>query len=257
MEDRITHRTNNKMIPLDVLRGIQSTWTHSKGDADYSVTELLSPPKVRALKIINKEDITEDYSDSIATFIGTSIHKTIEDANKDKDDCLTEERMEVSIKAGDKTITISGTVDHYHTSNHLLTDYKTTGAYGINYEKPEWTQQLNIYRWMFSKVKEKEMPDAQIIAILKDWSKPRSINSNTYPPSPVMVKPIANWSEEEIIKFIMERIALHEKAIENPQEILCSDEERWLSPKGVYNRCEHYCNVNKFCDQYIGEKNGE
>ena len=48
------HHTNIKMIPLDIVRGIKDTWNHTKGDADYSVTELLQPPKVRALKILHK-----------------------------------------------------------------------------------------------------------------------------------------------------------------------------------------------------------
>ena len=43
---------------------------------------------------------------------------------------------------------------------------------------------------------------------------------------------------------------------EEPEMFDCTDEERWLSPKGIYNRCESYCNVNQFCNQYKGETNG-
>ena len=84
------HYTNSKMLPLYILRGIQQSWQHSKGDAEFSVTELLQPPKVRALKMLYADKITEDYSDSVASFIGTSVHKMLEDGNKDKDEYITE-----------------------------------------------------------------------------------------------------------------------------------------------------------------------
>ncbi len=54
------HYKNEKMIPLPVIRGIKHSWDYSKGDADFSVTELLQPPKVRALKIQNKEKLVEN-----------------------------------------------------------------------------------------------------------------------------------------------------------------------------------------------------
>lgn len=256
MENKIVHHTNIKMIPLDIVRGIKDTWNHTKGDADYSVTELLQPPKVRALKILHKEEISEDYSDSIAAFIGTAVHQTIENANKIHDDCKTEERMEVSLKIDGKSFLISGTVDHYSITDNILSDYKTTNAYAVNYDKPDWTHQLNIYRWMYSKLyKDNPIPDARIIAILKDWSKGRATNSNTYPPSPVMIKPIENWGQDEIQDFIVERIKLHEEAMKEPQKFICSDEEIWLSPKGIATRCEQWCNVNSFCQQYKEREN--
>ena len=94
------------------------------------------------------------------------------------------------------------------------------------------------------------LPTAEIQAILKDWSKSRSKNSNTYPRSPIFVKPIMVWKKEEIEEFIKERIRLHIGALENTQDVICSDEERWMSTKGKANRCEDWCNVNQFCDQY-------
>ncbi len=254
------HYTNSKMLPLYILRGIQQSWQHSKGDAEFSVTELLQPPKVRALKMLHADKITEDYSDSIASFIGTSVHKMLEDGNKDKDEYISEMSLSGTIdkiSVGKETCKISGTVDLIDIKNYALVDFKTTGAYGVMYDKPEWEQQLNIYGYLYAKQEKKDsLPTLEISAILKDWSKNRAKRSNTYPPSPVFQKPIVSWKMNEVEDFIRERIRLHRVAIQEPEMFDCTDEERWLSPKGIYNRCESYCNVNQFCNQYKGETNG-
>ena len=125
------HYTNSKMLPLYILRGIQQSWQHSKGDAEFSVTELLQPPKVRALKMLHADKITEDYSDSIASFIGTSVHKMLEDGNKDKDEYITEMPLSGTIdkiSVGEETCKIAGTVDLIDIKNYALVDFKTTGA---------------------------------------------------------------------------------------------------------------------------------
>tara|TARA_R100000742_G_C4279340_1_gene103655 strand:+ start:3652 stop:4437 length:786 start_codon:yes stop_codon:yes gene_type:complete len=254
------HYKNDKMLPLYILRGIQQSWQHSKGDAEFSVTELLQPPKVRALRLLNKDAIVEDYSDSIASFIGTSVHKMLEDGNKDKEEYITESPLShvfKDITVGDDTCKVSGTVDLIDIKNYTLVDFKTTGAYGVMYDKPEWEQQLNIYGYLYAKQENKKtLPTLEISAILKDWSKNKAEKSNTYPPSPVYQKPIVSWNMEKVEDFVKERIRLHRVALEEPDMFDCSDEERWLSPKGVYNRCKHYCNVNQFCNQYKGEING-
>lgn len=55
---------------------------------------------------------------------------------------------------------------------------------------------------------------------------------------------------EEVENFIKERIKLHVASATDTQDIQCSDEEIWLSAKGKANRCEDWCNVNQFCNQY-------
>ena len=248
---------NEKMIPTDILRAIQSTWTHSKGDSDYSVTELLQPPKVRSLSIIHSDKITSDYSDSINTFIGSSVHRIIELANEKRDNCITEQRVSITIEKAfkDKDIKISGTADYYDKDKNILKDYKTATAFSVGYEKEEHESQLNMYRYMFHKSMGIDLPDAEVVYILKDWSKNKSVNSNTYPNSPIIIKAVKSWSEKEILDFILEKINLHESTLEDPQSVLCTDEERWVSKKGIPNRCLNYCSGSEFCNQYQEEVN--
>ena len=248
------HYTNKSMMPLHVLRGITHSWTHDKKDAEFSVTELLQPPKIRALKMHHKEEITDDYSSTISAFIGTAVHKMLEDANKDRDDLITEQNLIITID----DCKISGTVDLIDPVNNVITDYKTTGSYGVAYPKAEWEMQLNIYAYMYATTnKLDKMPSLEVCAILKDWSPSKAQNSNTYPPSPIFMKPIPLWDKEKTESFIRERIKLHRSAVEEPHLFDCTDEERWLSSRGVYNRCENFCLVNKFCKQFNKGENDD
>jgi len=245
------HYTNKKMIPLHVVRGIKHSWEYSKGEADFSVTELLQPPKVRALKLQHKDELVEDYSDTIASFIGTSVHKMLEQANEGVEGLETEMRINTEVTVDNKDYVISGCIDLINHNENKITDYKTTSAYAVINDKPEWDYQLNIYAWLYALAfNKKDMPSAEVVAFLKDWSKSRSINSNTYPQTAVFTKPIMVWSMEEVENFIKERIKLHVASATDTQDIQCSDEEIWLSAKGKANRCEDWCNVNQFCNQY-------
>jgi len=245
------HYTNKKMIPLHVVRGIKHSWEYSKGEADFSVTELLQPPKVRALKIQHKDELSEDYSDTIASFIGTSVHKMLEQANEGVEGMHTEMRINTDVEVDNKKYTVSGCVDLINEKENKIIDFKTTSAYAVVNDKEEWDQQLNIYAWLYALAFEKDtMPSAEVNAILKDWSKSRAKNSNTYPQTAVFTKPIMVWSMEEVENFIKERIKLHINALENTQKVLCSDKDVWMTAKGKANRCEDWCNVNKFCNQY-------
>jgi len=245
------HYTNKKMIPLHVVRGIKHSWEYSKGDADFSVTELLQPPKVRALKIQHKDELVEDYSDNIASFIGTCVHKMLENANENSENLDTEMRINTEVNVDGKSYIISGCIDVIDHNENKIIDYKTTSAYAVINDKKDWDNQLNIYAWLYALAFEKkEMPSAEVVAFLKDWSKSRSKNSNTYPQSAVFTKPIIVWSMEEVENFIKERIRIHVDALTNTQDVICSDEDVWLTSKGKANRCEDWCNVNQFCNQY-------
>jgi hypothetical protein len=95
----------------------------------------------------------------------------------------------------------------------------------------------------------------QVIAILRDWSKAR-VKTKGYPPSPIANIELPLWTYEERERFLKERVAIHQEAHGSydlggtlPE---CSEEERWVR-KGKATRCEEYCVVNKFCEQYKKE----
>jgi len=56
--------TNNLRLPDPMVRAVGND-SYTKGDADISVTELLTPPQLRALRIKHHDEIVEDVSDRI------------------------------------------------------------------------------------------------------------------------------------------------------------------------------------------------
>ena len=219
-----------------------------------------------------------------------------ERANEGKEDTMTEERMFADVNGW----TISGQTDSISLKDNTLKDYKVTSAWtvmnALKDDKPEWVEQLNCYAWLARQNTDIKIDKLNIVAISRDWSKPQyERSSGDYPPAPVTVVNIPLWSEEDQLKFIKDKVTLHQEA---EAEYLisgtlpdCSDAERWKrndtfrvvkegrksavrvlpsekeaekyisSHKDKDNldievaigkpiRCESYCHVAEFCDQY-------
>ena len=65
--------TNEQELPWPVLSAIENH-RYSKGSADYSVTELLNPPRVRELKRRHYDEIEVDAADMVFALFGTVVH---------------------------------------------------------------------------------------------------------------------------------------------------------------------------------------
>tara|TARA_R110002049_G_C8817957_1_gene534197 strand:- start:166 stop:591 length:426 start_codon:yes stop_codon:yes gene_type:complete len=68
------------------------------------------------------------------------------------------------------------------------------------------------------------------MAILRDWSKLKTMTSDSYPKKQVVMIPIRKWSEEEQDSYVLTRIKAHQKAslVKSTEELdICSPKERW------------------------------
>jgi 3'-phosphoadenosine 5'-phosphosulfate sulfotransferase (PAPS reductase)/FAD synthetase len=65
------------------------------------------------------------------------------------------------------------------------------------------------------------------MAILRDWSKLRVMQSDNYPRKQVVMVPIRRWTEEEQENYIKERIRIHQNAEKVSELPLCTASERW------------------------------
>lgn len=266
--------TNNHNLPEPVYNVIAKDF-HQK--ADYSVTELLNPVKMNMLKKKHWNELTQDASDMIWLLLGKSIHYILEKgASKNS---LTEEYM--TVKLLDRTL--SGSSDLYE-ANGTLSDYKITSVYSFTSGvKKEWEYQLNIYRWLFETMGFK-VNKMQIIALLRDWSKNKKDKGDDYPESNVITRDIP--FVEGIQDFVIERLVENIKAEEGDYPD-CTYEQMWERPTiyaakkdgrtkalklfteyepaeklalekkgyvetrpGCRVRCENYCLVKNFCEQY-------
>jgi hypothetical protein len=272
---RITNRLN---LPQPIVDAVKND-EYTKGEADISVTELLSPPRQVALKKLHADEIVEDASERIWSLMGQSVHKILERANATG---IAERRLKIQVEGW----TVSGGMDLVCQAR-TLSDYKVTTAYKFKGGKapPEFEQQLNAYAAIL-RANGETVDKLQIVGILRDWSKLEAARDADYPQTQVVVIPVPMWTPAEAIGFLRERVILHKQArLKLP---LCVADERWAKPDtfavkkqgavrasrvyddeseaiahaaqttglfvekrpGESTRCKHYCSVARFCKQY-------
>jgi hypothetical protein len=275
--------SNDLGLPAPLVAAIKRD-DYEKGDCDFSVTELIRPPRIAVLSRRYGDVITEDAADRIFSLIGTAIHIILERASSDR--YITETRFVIEFEG----TRIGGRIDLYDKETMTLADWKITSRYATKEgPKPEWIAQGNLNRYLLWKngIQVKEI---QYVAILRDWSLMQvARNRSDYPEKQVQVLPLPKWEKEEVENYLRERISIHRTAeIELP---MCTEEERWtkkpkfaLKKKGMKRavrlydtevqaeaalanrpetdmkkyfiepregeetRCLHYCPVAAYCD---------
>lgn len=270
--------TNKLGLPEPIVNAVANDG-YTKGDADISVTSLLSPPRKVALEAAHFDELEEDASDRIWSLLGQSIHTILERAATTG---IAERRLSITVEGW----RVSGGMDLYH-SNGTLQDYKCVTVWKFkNGEVPmEYEQQLNMYAEILRQ-NAQPVKQLQIVGILRDWSKMEAQRDQNYPQAQVVVRDVKMWPEAQARAFIRERVLLHKQArIELPE---CTPEERWQKPDmfavtkpgakrairvftseedarklaefitgaiiqkrpGESTRCTSYCAAAKFCTQF-------
>jgi len=276
--------TNHNRLPEAIVRAIQND-SYTKGSADISVTELLTPPQLRSLKAKHYAELEEDVSDRIWSLLGQSVHTIIERATEGLSGVVAEMTLN-SEYLGWK---LKGQTDNIVLTEGELLDFKVTSAWKVRGESPplEWVQQTNIYRRLAKKEKGIEISSIRVIAILRDWSKNESTRNQDYPQAQVKAFEIPVWSDAQADAFIEERIRLHQASEPAP----CSDYDIWAKPDkwavmkrgnvraiklfehqdeaqdlaatasnlsvvyrpGEATRCQSWCPVSRFCPQWAAD----
>tara|TARA_R100000306_G_scaffold40591_1_gene39808 strand:+ start:83 stop:931 length:849 start_codon:yes stop_codon:yes gene_type:complete len=279
--------TNMHGAPESILQAVTAD-PYTKGEADFSVTELIKPPQINRLWAEHENKISMDVRDEFWKLLGRGVHNVLEQYS---DGGVSEERH--FAKVGD--LTVSGAIDLV--SNGMVTDYKVTSTYSVMKGlKPEWEQQLNMYSWLLRQ-NDISSSSLRIVALCRDWIRSRSDRSQKYPASPIVILPVPKWPDEQQDQYIEERVRVHM----DESTIPCTSEERWARgrymvtgtdvklkkpklfdtlmeasvwtqgkenpAKGIayqitettptYVRCEgNWCGVRDFCPQYQGGEVG-
>jgi len=266
---------------------------YTKGDADISVTGLIAPARQAQLRRMYEGQLADETpQDRVASWLGTLIHDAFQKA-----DTIGECETRFFIKRHGWTV--SGAVDrivrHDDDGNPIPTmiqDYKTAGVTSAGFtDKPEWEQQLNLYRLMLADQGE-VAETLEIVRFFPDWKIMQSkIKPESYPDFTDII-PVRVWGLDEAEEFLKDRLMAHGNAARELPE--CTPEERWQKPtlykvkkkggkravsggvfedrdaaeqlaesaedlvvevtEGSCTRCEHFCNVASFCDQWAKEK---
>ena len=282
--------TNKQGLPAPLVALLARDF-YTKGASQYSVTELMSPPKIRRMREQYDEEMEVDATKLIASQLGTFMHARLE--KKSVDGYTNEERIFHSIDG----ITISGAVDlQEHTEEGIvIIDYKFVKAWSVMKSKDDWVTQLNIYKWLIETVKKQKVCGLKICAIIKDYSA-HSTQEN-YPEAEAVMIDIPMWDSVTTETYVRQRLDMHrfaKQAQEFGEELQpCTDDERWMSEtiyavkregrktairvfktieeatelaekekgyveerKGEPKRCTgDFCGVSKWCKQYQGELN--
>lgn len=273
--------TNNLDLPDAICRAVAND-PYTKGESDYSATELLKPPRVRALQKTYANKITEDVSDRIWSLFGQLGHLLIERAGGNE---VKEVRV---FKEIDGKI-ISAQIDNLCLEKGVLSDFKFVTAWKFKGNAPpdaDFTAQLNMQKYLLEENGYRQINTLQIIGILRDWSKADARQYDDYPQFQVVKQDIPIWEKERVEAFIRMRIAVHESAARELPD--CSTSEMWQRPAvwavhrrgakkavklltneqdaielakelgstyevryrpGLRVRCALYCSVAQFCEQ--------
>lgn len=273
--------TNTHNLPIAIYK-VVCAMTRRPVSGQYSCTELITPPQMRYLKIKHWKELTEDASERLWALLGAGVHSSLE--NIPISNALQEEQLQIKVSG----ITLTGRPDILH--GESLEDYKVTSVYSFLLgDKPEWTAQLNIYAQMFRWLGF-TVSSAKIHAILRDWMESKS-HTGDYPSIPFQSINIKLLHPDIAAALIHERIKLHMDGEQGRYEP-CTDVERWYKGtkyavkrrdrkrairvldtleeaeaylfeegkqgyieerKGEYIRCERFCIVAPFCEQFKRE----
>ena len=267
----------NKFDAPDSIVAAIKADPYTKAGADFSLTELISPPQIRRLWKKHEEEISIDVRDEIWKLLGKGVHAALEQAG---DVGIKEQRFHAT---HDGT-TVSGAVDLIDDGE--ITDYKVTSVFSVQCGlKTDWESQLNLYAWLLRQ-NDITATSLNIVTICRDWMKSRA-GKPDYPDSPVVVLRVPVWSDERQDRYLDRRVRIHAQEATIP----CTPEERWA--RGAYEvtggrgrpkifdtlneatgyvneqenpklrvvkgnakfiRCESWCDVAEFCPQWKGEK---
>lgn len=278
----MTTLTNKLGLPAPIVRAVSND-PYDRGRSDFTVTQLVGPPRLRVLRKRHAHEITEDAADRIYSLVGQSVHTILERAAMEG--ALAEKRLYMIVDG----LTIGGQLDHYVFVDGTLSDYKVTSIWA-DLNKPDWLMQLNFLALLLQE-NGHAVRKLEIAAIYRDWSKVRAKADPDYPQLPVALAPFPLWTQAEASDMLRQRIAVHLAA----EVVLpdCTDEERWLRDAqwavtkpgakrasavfpikgmaeadaknrgaayivehrpGVNVRCESYCPAADWCEQWQGLK---
>jgi len=222
--------TNKHNVPQTLL-ALANREFYSKGKADYSVTEIISPPRIQRLRSQHYGKMEQDVADMLWQLLGSALHVVAE--RSEVADHINEERLFLNIGG----VVLSGAIDLQHEQEDFvdITDYKFTSAWALRADKIDWAQQQNIYGYMVSKLKGKRVRSLRICALIRDWTRREAQRNPEYPQAPVQIVEVPLWPLEETEKYILTRLALHQDAKVrsdwNEELPECTEEDRWIREK--------------------------
>lgn len=188
---------------------------YTKGDSQFSVTGLLSPPLRTWLATIHEKQ--ESAYGSFSALLGTAIHHILE-SNVDPSTGEIAEKRVFAELCGAK---VSGQMDLWE--NRTMFDYKSTRGVQ-DCMKPDHYKQVNMNAYL-AKLNGIESDNVAVVYIQMDWSYMQSTVNPSYPQSPFKIF-IHPYDEDIAIKTFNTAIPEHLEALKGNARP-CTREEKW------------------------------
>jgi hypothetical protein len=283
--------TNKHNLPqpiVDAIIAIESDYD-SEG-SDITASSLDKPPQMLMLLKKHDDEIVVDVSNRLYSLLGNATHIILERAGEGGVRIM--ERRFTEMVNGWK---VSGKVDLIE--DRILWDYKVMSVWEIIYGlKKDKENQVNVLRWLAEKggVKVEKLG---IAGILRDWQYSKAKFDHKYPQEQGVKVDIPLWDMAKAHDYISERVSVHKVAREFGAEpctdeerwmkpakwavmktgrksalrVLESEEDarNWLHENshkggdeivhrpGENTRCDTYCDVKGFCQQYKSMQDGD
>lgn len=225
--------TNKFDLPAPVVRAL-SFDNYSKGRADFSVTQLIDSPRVRALQWRHDHEIEQDVTDNFFSLLGRACHQILEWGAREEGLETAEERLFLTVDIGGVPFVVSGSMDLQEADGLegvVISDYKVTSVLSATADKTSWAQQLNLYAHLVRETKNVAVARLQIVVFLRDWRRSSAERDRDYPQSPILVLPIKLWPPKQTARFLHERMCMHveagEAVLAGADLAPCTAEERW------------------------------
>jgi hypothetical protein len=157
--------SNRSGLPDALLQAIEND-PYNKGDAEFSITELLKPARQATLQERHRNELEEDVEDQLFRLYGQIAHVILERANRTG---FAEKRL-YGLIGGAR---ISGQLDTLDMDGGTLSDWKFTTSWGFKPgtpPKPEWVAQLNMQLELLRQ-NGMNATKLQIVGLLRDYSK--------------------------------------------------------------------------------------
>lgn len=279
--------TNTTGLPAPLVRAMERDNYHQPGH--ISVTGLIQPPRLRQLSIRHDDEIVEDVTQRLWLLMGSAVHAVLEWAEDYRAPELIEQRLVANVAGwiitGKPDLwSAPATLDDYK----FTSVYAVKG--GV---KPEWESQLNIYKMLYRmygfKVEQLRIIAIYRDWSKSQASRDKTYPQAGAVVVPVQNWPGGGAMAYALERVLLHQAA---EALPDDELPPCTPEERWARPTkwavvkkgnkratklhdteeaaqdhagelgkqfvvehrpGGFARCENYCPVTKWCNQYQSE----
>ena len=223
--------TNSRNLPAPFVAAWKQD-EYDRGPADISVTELIDPPRLVALRNEHRNEISRDVADLLMPLLGKAIHAFLE--KHSPKNWIVEQRY--FMKCGGWTV--SGQLDAYDpdrasVGGETLYDMKLTNAAKVSDGRApfEWEAQLNLLAHLM-RVNTPFNPKRLVIhAMIRDHSRREALRDSRYPKHPQSDYEIPLWTPDKAWAYMRERVGLHQRARLPGNLPECTEAERWAKPE--------------------------